>query len=137
MEPPSTATLILDAAQELVQVRGYNAFSYREIAARVGIRAATIHYYFPTKGDLGQALMARFGRAVGEAQAGIDARHKDPRRKLEAYVQLFQHALDDGNRMCLGGMLAMEHATLPESVQAEVRRFVDANEAWIAAVLEQ
>src|SRR6186997_3022834 len=108
MESRATETAILDAAQAMAQVRGYNAFSYREIAERVGIRAATIHYYFPAKGDLGRALMGRFAGSVGAAQAEIDARHKDPRRKLEAYVQLFQDALEDGNRMCLGGMLAME-----------------------------
>jgi TetR/AcrR family transcriptional repressor of nem operon len=43
-----------------VQARGYNALSFREIAKDVGIKSASIHYYFPTKGDLGVALAKRY-----------------------------------------------------------------------------
>jgi len=34
-------------------------------------------------------------------------------------------------------MLAAEYATLPKSVKAEVTRFFDANETWLAGVLEE
>ena len=51
------ATHILDVAQQLIQTRGYNAFSYADIASQVGIRTATIHYYFPTKADLGREVV--------------------------------------------------------------------------------
>jgi TetR/AcrR family transcriptional repressor of nem operon len=40
------------------------------------------------------------------------------------------------NRMCLCGMLAAEYATLPAEMQDQLRRFFDANEVWLAAVLE-
>ena len=40
------------------------------------------------------------------------------------------------DRMCLCGMLAAEYATLPAPMQDELRRFFDANEVWLAAVLE-
>jgi TetR/AcrR family transcriptional regulator, transcriptional repressor for nem operon len=39
--------------------------------------------------------------------------------------------------MCLCGMLAAEYATLPPAMQEELRRFFDANEAWLAAVLDE
>ena len=39
--------------------------------------------------------------------------------------------------MCLCGMLAAEYATLPKPMREEMRHFVDENERWLAAVLEQ
>jgi len=48
-----TAERILDIAQDLIQRRGFNAFSYHDIAAPMGIRKASIHYHFPSKADLG------------------------------------------------------------------------------------
>jgi len=55
-----TAKQILDVAQEMVQTRGYNAFSYADISAQVGIRKASIHYHFPNKSDLGKEVVARY-----------------------------------------------------------------------------
>ena len=43
---------ILEVGQELIQTVGYDGFSYRDIADRVGIKSASVHYYFPAKTDL-------------------------------------------------------------------------------------
>ena len=48
---------ILASAQRLAQQRGFNGFSYADIAEEVGIRKASLHHYFPTKTDLGLALI--------------------------------------------------------------------------------
>ena len=39
----TTADKLLDLAQELIQTRGYNAFSYRDLADRVGIKLLAVH----------------------------------------------------------------------------------------------
>ena len=49
-EKASVATQILDAAQRMVQTRGYNGFSYADISDEVGLRKASIHHYFPRQG---------------------------------------------------------------------------------------
>ena len=63
-----TAGQILDLAETLIQTRGYSAFSYQDIADSLGIRKASIHYHFPSKADLGVAVvdryMARFDGAL-------------------------------------------------------------------------
>ncbi|MDP2026901.1 TetR/AcrR family transcriptional regulator [Sulfuriferula sp.] len=41
----------------MVQRRGFNDFSYADIANEVGIRKASLHHHFPTKTDLGLALI--------------------------------------------------------------------------------
>jgi len=39
--------------------------------------------------------------------------------------------------MCLCGMLAAEFGTLPKPMKDEMRHYFDANERWLAGVLQQ
>ena len=136
-ERVDTATRILDVAQELAQTRGYNAFSYADIAQRVGIRTASIHYYFPSKSDLGRALIGRYQRTAEHVFAQIDRATDDPRQKLRRYSEIFLHFMRLGERMCLGGILAADILTLPSEIRDEVQAFFDLNERWLAWVLEE
>lgn len=131
-----TRDRILDVAQRLIQARGFSGFSYADIAAKVGIRKASIHHHFPTKGVLGTKLMVRYRRAFAGALEEID-REDDARVKLRRYAELFAHVLRDGHRMCMCGMLAADFDALPKSVRAEVKGFFDDNEAWLAKVLDE
>ena len=132
----ATTERIMDAAQRMVQIRGYNAFSYADISAMVGIRKASIHYYFPRKKDLGKELVARYRAAFRDKLDRIDNATDDSRRKLKDYAQLYLDALQDDDRMCLCGMLASDIATLPEEVRREVVSFFADNEAWLTKVLD-
>jgi TetR/AcrR family transcriptional repressor of nem operon len=131
-----TAARILDIAERLIQVRGYNGFSYADIAATMGLTKASLHYHFPSKAELGRRLMERYTETFVAALARIDRNSGAVREKLKSYVGIYSDVLAN-NRMCLCGMLAAEYATLPKSVKSEVTRFFDANEAWLTAVLEQ
>ena len=71
MATVETRTMVLDVAQEFVQTRGFNAFSFRDVAERVGIKTASIHYYFPTKAELCRAL-SRGRRPTGSSRVGGD-----------------------------------------------------------------
>ncbi len=130
-----TPDTILDVAQGLLQTRGYNGFSYRDIAGAVGIRTASLHYHFPGKADLGVALAARYRLRFNEALEDINARTDDARRRLECYADLFRKTLGVDSRLCLCGMLGAEIATLPDPVMAEVNGFFRDNEAWLTAII--
>jgi TetR/AcrR family transcriptional repressor of nem operon len=135
-DTPGTIDQLLDAAQELAQTRGYNAFSYRDLAERVGIRSASIHHHFPSKADLGRALVARYRDRFADALRRIAAGQGDAPTKLAAYVDLFRATYEQGNRLCLGGMFAADLPTLPSEVQAQVRGFYTDNEAWLTRLLD-
>ena len=135
-EDRSTAEAILDVAQQLVQTRGYNAFSYKDIAVALGIRTASIHYHFPTKTDLGTKVAARYRDRFIGALKKLDDTEPDAMRRLDGFAGLFQSTLEVGNRLCLCGMMSAEIATLPDPVAAEVERFFRDVEAWLTAVLE-
>jgi TetR/AcrR family transcriptional regulator, transcriptional repressor for nem operon len=130
-----TSKRILDITERLVQTRGFNAFSYADIAAALRITKASLHYHFPTKAQLGRALIDRYRAVFGAALAAIDVCTSDPREKLRQYVGLYDSVLNN-ERMCLCGMLAAEYATLPLPMQQSLILFFDANECWLTAVLE-
>jgi len=52
-------TRVLDAAEEIMLGEGYAAVTSRSVAARVGIPAPLLHYYFPTIDDLFVAVVRR------------------------------------------------------------------------------
>jgi TetR/AcrR family transcriptional repressor of nem operon len=130
-----TRTRLLDVAQELAQTRGLNAFSFHDLAKAVGIRTASVHHHFPPKADLGRDLMARYRERFAAELCAIESRSLKPGKRLERFIGLFRQTLQQGNRLCLCGMLATEFATLPAGVKAEVRRFYDQTEEWLARVL--
>lgn len=131
-----TSQRILDVAEGLVQVRGFNAFSYADVAAELDMTNAGLHYHFPGKAALGEALIARYTERFAEALALIDAETTPAPAKLDAYANLYAGVLQEG-RMCLCGMLAADYQTLPDGLQAAIRRFFDENETWLARVLKR
>lgn len=129
-----TPERILDAAEKLVQTRGFKGFSYADVAAHLGITKASLHYHFPGKAELGETLIVRYSTRFAEALARIDADLPDALAKLEAYVELYAKVLR-AKRMCLCGILAAEFETLPGPMRKAVVRFFDDNQTWLAGVL--
>ena len=136
MPATDTAQRILDIAERLVQTRGFNGFSYADIAETLEVTKASLHYHFPSKADLGKRLIERYEESFLATLKSIDASGASPRDKLKRYARIYADVLRD-NRMCLCGMLASDYATLPKAMKDEVRHFFDENEQWLATVLEQ
>ena len=131
-----TSARILDVAEQLIQVRGFNAFSYADIATELDITKASLHYHFASKAQLGRALVDRYTQRFGELLAGIDARSAGAPNQLRAYARLYSDVLR-GRRMCLCGMLAAEYETLPGQIGDAVVEFFDLNEVWLTRVLQR
>jgi len=131
-----TAQRILDIAERLVQTRGFNGFSYADIAEALEVTKASLHYHFPSKAELGKRMIERYEERFLAALRGIDESGANPREKLKRYVRIYADVLRD-NRMCLCGMLASDYTTLPKGMKDEVRHFFDENEQWLATLLEQ
>jgi TetR/AcrR family transcriptional repressor of nem operon len=134
-EPGGTRSRILDVGERLVQSRGFNGFSYNDVATELSVTKASLHYHFPSKADLGVALMTRYSERFAESLRNIDAERGEAPAKLDAYVDLYTDVLR-ADRMCLCGMLAAEYQTLPSSIRVVVVGFLDDNEAWLARILE-
>lgn len=130
-----TKHAILDAAQPMVQAYGYNALSFRDVAAAIGVKSSSIHYHFPTKGDLGAALARRYTETGVSYLEGLRASSANPKDLVARFADIFRAALASDNRMCLVGIMAAEHGDLPPEVRSEVARFSEVCIDWLCEVL--
>ena len=111
---------ILDAAEARARSSGYNGFSFRDLAD-VGVKSASVHYHFPTKGDLAEALTWRY---VDRARDILgDPNGLRPDAAIERMTMLFRTALVRDDKMCLCGLFAAERDALPAPVAAAVAAF--------------
>ena len=128
----ATRRKILELAEDLLQKRGFNAFSYHHISQELGVKNAAIHYHFPTKEDLGAAIAENYTEnflsKLGEP-GDIQEKGRDP---VDDYVTVFRKALVRDKRMCLCGLLGAEAAGLPPKVVAQTRLFFDQNIDWLS-----
>lgn len=80
---------IVQAAQALAAEGGLEAVSVRSVARRAGIGATTLRHYFPTQGDLYDALLGpALDRMLSDLRIG-DRRVAPRRRLLECLMQFF------------------------------------------------
>ena len=128
-----TSSQILDVAERLVQTRGYNAFSYADIASELELSKAALHYHFRSKSVLGDVLIERYSERFFGALARIPEA-APAREKLATYVDLYRGVLR-ADRLCMCGILAAEYQTLPTTMRDAVLEFFDRNERWLEGVL--
>lgn len=131
-----TAARILDVAERLVRERGFNGFSYAHVAAELGFTSATVHYHFPAKAELGEALIARDSERFADELATIDAGVPGAQAKLAAFAGLYADRLNERG-VCLFAVLVAEYETLSEPMRRAIDRFFSDSEEWLATVLQQ
>ncbi|MFM0488186.1 TetR/AcrR family transcriptional regulator [Paraburkholderia graminis] len=126
---------ILAAATRVAGAHGYGGLNFRDIAAEVGIKAASVYHHFPSKADLGAEVAKRYWEQFSAMLAARLAASGDPIVCLREYPDTFRSALQSGNRMCLCSFMAAEYDDLPDTVKKEVQTFADVNISWLAKVL--
>jgi TetR/AcrR family transcriptional regulator, transcriptional repressor for nem operon len=115
-----TRTRIIDLGEKLLRQRGYNAFSFKDIAEGLDIRPAAVHYHFPTKADLGGAILDKEIAAL--------VVHKQNWKNLRADEQLVRLvAVFSGHRQrgfaCLMGALSPDYEDLPPVMQTNLKTY--------------
>jgi TetR/AcrR family transcriptional regulator, transcriptional repressor for nem operon len=132
-----TANRIITAGRELIMRRGYNGFSYADIAEAIDIRKASIHHHFPAKTDLVIAVLNDWQEAFHADVEALEASGADAVAQLRAYVGHWERCIaDDSAPFCVAGMLGAELPALPEEVAQGVKAFFDNLTSWIEQVLE-
>jgi TetR/AcrR family transcriptional repressor of nem operon len=141
ISPPISATdnraKLLSTARILAQTRGFNAFSYRDLAKIVGIKTASIHYHFPTKDDLGVALIHQYTESMMVALHDIDSQPIGYLAQFNQFVQIFEQTSESSEQWCLAGMFASDVQTLSEAMRQAVTAFFIQVEQWLKALLER
>ena len=82
-----TEAAIREAAVSLIARHGYEAVSMRQLAAEVGVQAAALYRYFPTKEDLLFTLMREHMEGlIASWDACPPATTPTPAARLAAFV---------------------------------------------------
>lgn len=133
----NTRKEITDLGEELIRSRGYHAFSYHDIASRLSVKNAAIHYYFPLKEDLGVEVVRTNIEKFELLLADQQFNSLDHWQRLIIFIEeIFGKYLSDG-RVCLVGALSTEFPVLPESMQEEFKRMTSRIRDWLKNLLEE
>jgi TetR/AcrR family transcriptional repressor of nem operon len=130
----STRDALLHAAERLVRSRGYSAFSYADLADEVGITKASIHHHFPTKADLGNALVDNYADQIRKLLASIESTEPTSVARLRAYGSIYVSSVREGS-LCLCGILSAEAVVLPQPLKDRLRVFFREQISWLERVL--
>lgn len=132
-----TAEHIVDMAELAIATKGYSAFSFREIAAHLDIKSASVHYHFPTKAHLGLAVAKRYRERYEQALQRIAGEQASPVETLGILINIYRQQISDGERMTVCMMLAAEINQLPSEIQREMRAFYQFNIRWLEVLIQR
>ena len=132
-----TKVEILDLAENLLLDRGFNGFSYANISSALKIKNAAVHYHFPTKADLGVAIIQRAKERFADWTQNDRMAGKSATEKLEAFFRSYLRFLEAGHQVCLGGALETDFKTLPTEMQGATQKFASDILVWMEGILEE
>lgn len=127
------ASRILEIAERQMRQAGYNAVSYRDVAAEMGLRSASLHYHFPKKENLGVALVRRYSDKFKSQLAASISDDTSPQEMINVFVDTYSVALKEQKLLCLCAVLGAEADGLPKPVAVEVTNFFAENVSWLTA----
>jgi TetR/AcrR family transcriptional repressor of nem operon len=137
-ELSDTAHKLLEAAHTLILEKGYNAFSYADLADVVGIRKASIHHHFPAKADLVATLLGEYRKHAAGMIIERQAHVTQAGDQLRAFCDYWAGCLQSGRQsICLAALLSAELPSLPPSVQTGVRGHFEDLGGWLSSVFRR
>lgn len=128
---------ILNMAEALLQDKGFNGFSYAHIASELGVKNAAIHYHFPTKEDLGSAVVRRYRDRFQLWTHNARVKDLSPEKKLDWFFSIYTDMRADKGKVCLVGSMEAEFNSIPEGLQAEVEALHIELLTWLQATLQE
>ncbi len=114
---------------------GFNGFSIRDVADAVGIKSASVYYYFPAKADIGVAVTQRYTERFIQGLGEPTAFRGDAEKALQRYLAAFRRALIRDEKLCLCAVLGAEIGGLPKDVGLNTRVFFEKNIQWLKTAL--
>src|ERR1700722_18957352 len=111
----------MDLAEAHIRNAGYSGFSFRDLAAEIGIKSASVHHHFPTKATMAAAIARRYARRFFAAVARQP--NETAEDAISAYRSTFKAALDRDGMICLFGVLGAEAGGLSPEIAKEILFF--------------
>ena len=131
-----TQEQILHYARLFLQSRGYNGFSYRDIAQKLDIKNAAIHNYYPKKEDLVATLLEESRKEINTNFSRVVESGGTGREQLQSYFDYTMQDFDNGRCICPPGSVIIYHGELPDKVQEQNLLLIDEIVNWFSRALK-
>ena len=128
---------IISVAMDLLQTRGFENFSYLDIANRLAITKASIHHHFPKKEDLGVALCQAIQDWHEVEFSKILRADMSAQQKLNTYINANLRYACGKNKICPLSSLQVDIASLPKAMQPGLKALDEHELGFITQVLSQ
>ncbi len=130
-----TREKILELGEELILTKGYNGFSYQDISTVMGIKNAAVHYYFPSKENLGLSILKTNAQRFEEMVENMQNRGFNEWQQMEAFTKVYIKSNRE-NKICLIGSLGTDINTLTDPMRTELQKMVDRIVSWLELTLQ-
>ena len=131
-----TKSKIIGLGEKLLLGQGFNGFSYADIASAMGIKNAAIHYHFPSKSDLGLAIIQRARERFKKWGTDKETEQLADWERLDSFFKIYRHYLAKRESVCLCGALETDFMTLPKPMQEETKDLVSDLLNWLSKFLD-
>jgi len=125
---------IIELGESLIRTKGYNAFSYQDISTELGIRNAAVHYYFPSKENLGTSIVKTNILRFEEMVDNMHSRGFDEWKQLETFIKIYIKSHRE-HKLCIIGSLGPDFDTLSETTKTELIKMTEIILTWLTGIL--
>ncbi len=130
----STKSEIIRLGDALVKEKGFNGFSFSDISKKLGIKNASVHYYFPAKSNLGVAIIDDELERLHDAIAEV--KDKQPDEQLKKFLSIYV-GIKGENNICIVGSFASDLSTLDDDMAAHLKTLVTEILNWVTSILAE
>lgn len=130
-----TKDTIIQVAENIIVKKGFQALSYQNISNEISVQIAQIHEFFPTKDELGQAVIRKSRFNFLEWAQQIDLSNLKAAEKLNEFFISYRLLLYDGNKICIAGILGTELNSLSKVILNELRMYNQDRKNWLQNLL--
>ncbi|AXR59733.1 TetR/AcrR family transcriptional regulator [Leptospira mayottensis] len=110
-----TKEKIVTIARDYFQSVGFRSFSFQDIANDLGIKKASIHYYYPSKEELGLEILEAYDKDFKKYIENI--RERSPRVRLFGLFKLYVSYAGENGNICPFGVVGTEYHVLSQTIR--------------------
>jgi len=138
MQDGKTAERIVDCADDLFYRQGFEATSFADIAAAVGISRGNFYYHYKAKDDLLEAVIARRMANTSAMLRDWESAGDDPAERIRSFIHILIRNRDKIEQFgCPVGSLSTELAKLNHDAQDEAARIFTLFRTWLRRQFER
>lgn len=125
---------ILHIGETLIRTKGYHSFSYKDIASVLDIKNAAVHYHYPAKEDLGNAVLDKAISSV--INFSEHSKALPYREQFKKFLHTYFES-NDKDMVCLMGALSASYEELPKGMKTRLKTMGETILDWVSNCLKE